>query len=94
MTRTTAWMDEEQAPPRPNGRRSAEIWIADGAWVEAELPLRRWVTPKYALRGAVTVIAGPPSVMKSSLMLAWGCAAASRRHCASSKRCPQISPAS
>jgi hypothetical protein len=56
--------------------RSAEIWIADGAWSEAELPRRRWVAPRYALRGAVTVVAGPPSTMKSSLMLAWGCAAA------------------
>jgi RecA-family ATPase len=56
--------------------RSAEIWIADTAWCEAELPRRRWVAPKYALRGAVTVIAGPPSAMKSSLMLAWGCAGA------------------
>ena len=25
----------------------------------------------YALRGAVTIVAGPPSALKSSLMLAW-----------------------
>jgi RecA-family ATPase len=56
--------------------RSAEIWIADGDWCEAELRPRRWVARKYALRGAVTVIAGPPSAMKSSLMVAWGCGAA------------------
>jgi hypothetical protein len=61
--------------------RSAAIWVMDTAWTEADLPQRRWVAPKYALRGAVTVIAGPPSAMKSSLMLAWGCAVAlGRQH--------------
>jgi hypothetical protein len=57
-------------------KRAAEISIVDSPWVEAALPLRPWVAPKYALRGTVSIVAGPPSVMKSSLMLAWGCAAA------------------
>jgi hypothetical protein len=57
------------------------IWIDEDAWVEAELPPRPWVAPGYALRGAVTIIAGPPSALKSSLMLAWGCAVAlGQRH--------------
>ncbi len=47
----------------------------------AELPPRPWVAPGYALRGAVTIVAGPPSALKSSLMLAWGCAVAlGQRH--------------
>jgi len=52
------------------------LWVDDEAWSEAELPCRDWVAPGYALRGAVTVIAGPPSAMKSSLMLGWACALA------------------
>ena len=40
------------------------------------IPRRPWVAPGYALRGAVTVVVGPPSAMKSSLMLAWACAIA------------------
>lgn len=50
------------------------IWVDDEAWSEDELPTRPWVAPGYALRGAVTVLAGPPSAMKSSLMLAWAAA--------------------
>ncbi len=52
------------------------IWIDEDAWVEAKLPRRPWVARGYALRGAVTIVAGPPSALKSSLMLAWGCAVA------------------
>jgi AAA domain len=59
------------------------IWIDEDPWVETELPPRPWVAPGYALRGAVTIIAGPPSALKSSLMLAWGCAVAlGQRHVA------------
>ncbi len=52
------------------------IWVDDAAWLEDELPARPWIAQGYALRGAVTVVAGPPSAMKSSLMLAWGAAVA------------------
>jgi hypothetical protein len=52
------------------------IWIDDDAWSEGDLTPRPWVAPGYALRGAVSVLAGPPSAMKSSLMLAWGTAVA------------------
>src|SRR6185312_8795135 len=55
---------------------AADLWVDDAAWSEAELPRREWVVPGYALRGAVTVVVGPPSAMKSSLMLAWACALA------------------
>lgn len=62
---------------KPNGHDAAPaLWIDDGDWTEAEIPPRPWVAPGYALRGAVTVVAGPPSAMKSSLMLAWAVALA------------------
>ena len=38
--------------------------------------IRPWIAPGYALRGAITLIAGPPSAMKSSTALAWGCSIA------------------
>lgn len=67
---------------RGNGRPGGSaLWIDDAAWVEAEIPRRPWVAPGFALRGAVTIIVGPPSAMKSSLMLAWACAyALGREH--------------
>ena len=52
------------------------IWVDDDEWRECELPTRPWVAPGYALRGAVTLLVGPPSAMKSSLMVAWGCSVA------------------
>lgn len=55
---------------------AAAIWFDDEAWDESSLPRRPWIAQGFALRRAVTVIAGPPSAMKSSLMLAWGCALA------------------
>lgn len=65
-------------------RRAAEatsesaptLWVDDEAWTEADLPLRPWVAPGFALRGAVTLLCGPPSAMKSSTALAWACACA------------------
>jgi AAA domain/Toprim domain len=47
------------------------LWVDGDAWSEADLPRRPWIAPGYALRGAVTVMAGPPSAMKSSMTLAW-----------------------
>jgi hypothetical protein len=60
---------------RPNGPLP-EIWVDDDSWVEADLPRRPWIAPRYALRKSVTVLVGPPSAMKSSLMLAWATAVA------------------
>ena len=58
---------------KPNGAGQA-IWVDDGDWDEALLPVRPWAVPGYALRGAVTLVVGPPSAKKSTLMLTWGCA--------------------
>jgi hypothetical protein len=59
---------------RPGPDPDTALWIDDDTWDEIELPRRQWIAPGYALRGAVTVITGPPSALKSSLMLAWACA--------------------
>ncbi len=50
---------------------SSALWIDDDDWIEADIPLRPWVAQGYALRGAVTLVCGPPSSLKSSLMLGW-----------------------
>jgi AAA domain len=60
----------------PNSSAAPAIWLDDADFAEADIPRRPWIAPGFALRGAVTVLAGPPSAMKSSLMLAWACAAA------------------
>jgi len=61
---------------KPNGSTAPALWIDTDPWVEADIPRRPWIAPGYALRGSVTIVTGPPSAMKSSLMLAWACALA------------------
>jgi hypothetical protein len=48
------------------------LWCDTDDWVEADIPKRPWIAPGRLLRGSVTLVTGPPSGMKSSLMLAWG----------------------
>lgn len=62
-----------QAEPDP---AKPAIWLDDAAWCEEQIEQRPWVVPGYFMRGAVTVLAGPGGAGKSSLMLAWGIAAA------------------
>ncbi len=71
-----AW--NEQPRGRTGNRQppNAPLWIDDEEWDEAELPVRAWIARKYAHRGSVTLLVGPPSAMKSSLMLAWAAALA------------------
>jgi hypothetical protein len=52
------------------------VWCDLDDWVEADIEKRPWIAPGRLLRGTVTLVTGPPSGMKSSLMLAWGCALA------------------
>ena len=52
------------------------VWFEADDWDEATLPRRPWVAPGYALRGAVTLLTGPPGAMKSSMVLAWACSVA------------------
>jgi hypothetical protein len=60
---------EDEAPKSP-------LWIDAADWNEADIPRRPWVAPGYALRGAVTLVCGPPSTLKSSIMLSWASAIA------------------
>jgi hypothetical protein len=68
--------EDQRASTGESARLSGAFWVDDDTWIEAELPCRPWVAPGYMLRGGVAIIAGPPSAMKSSLMLAWACAVA------------------
>ena len=52
------------------------LWSDCGEWTEAEMERRPWVVPGYAMRGAVTIVAGMGSAGKSSLMVGWAIAAA------------------
>ena len=45
-------------------------------WSEHDIPLRPWVVQDYILRGAVTVLTGPPSAGKSTIMIGWATALA------------------
>ena len=55
----------------PASEIKPSIWIDADDWSEGDIPPRPWIVPGYALRGAVTLIAGPPSAMKSSTALGW-----------------------
>jgi len=47
------------------------IAVDDSDWEEAAIPVRAWLAKGYLLRGAVTVVSGPGSAGKSSLMVSW-----------------------
>jgi len=64
------WLGPEPEPDPPRDAASA-IWIDSGAWAEAAIQPRPWVSPGYLLRGAVSLLIDAPSAMKSSLCLAW-----------------------
>lgn len=53
---------------------SDAIWIQRGGWDEKDIPVRRWVSRGYLMRGAVTVLSGPGSAGKSMLTIAWAAA--------------------
>ena len=63
--------DRARGTSAPN---TSPIWVDADDWDEATIPHRPWVAPGYALRGAVTLLTGPPGAMKSSMALAWACA--------------------
>jgi hypothetical protein len=63
--------DRARGTSAPN---TSPIWVDADDWDEATIPQRPWVAPGYALRGAVTLLTGPPGAMKSSMALAWACA--------------------
>lgn len=52
------------------------LWVDDGEWDEGEIAARPWVAKGYMMRGAVSVLSGPGSAGKSSLMVGWAIASA------------------
>jgi hypothetical protein len=71
--------NEAKGDGRATAPPLAALWCDTGDWTEADISQRPWVAPGYLLRGTVTLLTGPPSVMKSSLVLAWACSLALRR---------------
>jgi hypothetical protein len=68
--------DRGSPGPEPAEQPKPAVWLDSEDWDEAAIPRRPWIAPGYALRGAVTLIAGPPSAMKSSMALAWAASVA------------------
>ena len=71
--------NREQAAGGEDKAPKPALWIDTDDWNEAEIPKRPWVAPGYALRGSVTLVCGPPSTLKSSVMLSWVSAIALHR---------------
>jgi hypothetical protein len=49
----------------------AALWVIQEAWKSADIPRRPWIARGYLMRGAVTVLSGPGSAGKSSMIVAW-----------------------
>lgn len=74
----------ETVPATPEGRAAAAskpamppkalLWSIVDGWDEAAIPMRPWLAKGYLMRGAVSVVSGPGSAGKSSLMVAWAVA--------------------
>jgi hypothetical protein len=47
------------------------LWVINQAWASADIPRRPWIARGYLMRGAVTVLSGPGSAGKSSMIVAW-----------------------
>lgn len=61
--------DEAVSEPAPDG-----VWQIADPWREADIAPRPWVAKGYLMRGHVSVLSGPGSAGKSSLVVAWTCA--------------------
>ena len=61
--------DNSHAPPEPAATNV--LWSIIQPWDPAAISLRPWISKGYLMRGSVTVISGPGSAGKSSLMVAW-----------------------
>ncbi len=62
------WLGE---PPEAAPKAPAAFWINAESWIEASIPCRPWIVPRYLLRGTVSLMIGPPGVSKSLLALTW-----------------------
>ncbi len=66
-------------PSSPEARKQAGedvVWSIMDPWSEGDIPVRPWIARGYLMRRSVTVVSGPGSAGKSSLMVAWACAMA------------------
>jgi nucleotide-binding universal stress UspA family protein len=66
-------------PASPEAKRAAGnkvLWRVNQGWNEVDIAPRPWIVKGYLLRGSVTVVSGPGSAGKSSLMVAWATALA------------------
>lgn len=57
--------------PRQPTDAPPPLWSAEGGWIESDIPRRPWIVAPYIMRGSVTVLAGPGSAGKSSIVKAW-----------------------
>lgn len=76
-------MDDREAPPwdiyfdgapeipATKAAEKTRLWVIDQPWSEKDIPSRPWVVRGFLLRGSITVISGPGSAGKSSLMVSW-----------------------
>lgn len=55
----------------PDIRSTAALWVINEPWASADIPRRPWIARGYLMRGAVTVLSGPGSAGKSSMIVAW-----------------------
>lgn len=69
----------ERFTPAAKAPTKALHWTDEG-WDEAAIERRQWAVPGHLLRGAITLAGGPGGTGKSSLMVAWACAAALGEH--------------
>ena len=61
-------------PASPQAKAAAGkdvLWLIEEPWEEHEIDPRPWIVRGYLMRGAVTVVSGPGSAGKSSLMVSW-----------------------
>lgn len=59
-----------------NGSSTSTLWALADPWESAVIEMRPWIARGYLMRGSVTVVSGPGSAGKSSLMVAWAAALA------------------
>jgi AAA domain/Domain of unknown function (DUF6371)/Toprim-like len=73
------WL-KDRLPPEEESEADTALWFDDDEWDEKDIPVRQWIAKGYALRGAVTVEAGPGGGGKSLLAIAHSISLALGRH--------------
>lgn len=68
--------DEPDEQPSDGTPKPPTLWVDADGWEEGAIAPRPWVARGYMMRGAVSVLSGPGSAGKSSLMVGWAIASA------------------